>query len=162
MIPADTIDVLSAIAAYDQRTIGKADVEAWHMALADLDRDLAMEAVVIHHKTSTERCKPAHVRSIAGGIRRRRVEAEHARRVADDTRPPALMHGSGFDLNADGHPVRDAYAVDGAINLPCPKCQAQPGHWCLNRDTGSPTRMPHIARLKAAHIAAGRPKGRQL
>lgn len=158
----ETIDVLSAIAAYDQRTIGKADVEAWHLAIGDLDRELATEAVVIHHKTSTERCKPAHVRSIAGGIRRTRVELENARRVAEDTRPPALMNGSGYHLNADGAPVEDAYDVNGAGNLPCRTCHAHPGQWCENPHTGNPAKIPHLSRLKAAHVAAGRPKGRQL
>ena len=162
MNAADTIDVLSAIAAYDQRTIGRADAEAWHLAIGDLDRDLALEAVVIHHKTSTERCKPAHVRAAANGIRRTRAEAAHARRVAADTRPPALVHGDGSGLNADGTPVQAAYEIDGAGHLPCPTCHAKPGEWCENTRTGNSKKIPHASRLTAAWNAAGRPKGRQL
>lgn len=151
MNPADTIDVLSAIAAYDQRTIGRTDAEAWHHAIGHLDRDLALEAVVIHHKTSTERCKPAHVNGIARGIQRTRVEAENTRQVLNDTRPPGqppALDGTG--LNTTGQPIQAAYEINDVTDHPCRTCQAAPEELCLHPD-GRTMRIPHVARLTDAH-----------
>lgn len=60
--------VLARVAAYDRRTVGRADVAAWHDALDDLDEDACHRAVVAHYRDSTEWLMPAHVR--------RRVEAD--------------------------------------------------------------------------------------
>ena len=151
MNPEDTIDVLSAIAAYDQRTIGRTDAEAWHHAIGHLDRDLALEAVIIHHKTSTERCKPAHVNGIARGIQRTRVEAENTRQVLNDTRPPGhppALDGTG--LNTVGRPIDAAYEINDAVHLACRTCDAQPGQYCEHPD-GRTMRIPHVARLTDAN-----------
>ena len=59
----DTIDVLTAIAAYDQRTVGPDDVRAWHAIAkhANWDRDGAIRAVVEHYSRETKRIMPAHI-----------------------------------------------------------------------------------------------------
>lgn len=81
MTPAETARVLAKCAAYDQRTVGEADVMAWHENIGDLDYGDAMEAVRRHYRESTERIMPAHVRQSCRAIRneRRRLETHEAR-----------------------------------------------------------------------------------
>lgn len=54
--------LLTAIAGRDQRTIGDADVLAWHQDLGDLGYDDALAAVTRHFRDSTDRIMPAHIR----------------------------------------------------------------------------------------------------
>jgi hypothetical protein len=61
MSPADIIDLLSFAAAYDQRTVGKGDVAAWHQALFKLDLEEAQIAVIEHYRVSRERIMPADI-----------------------------------------------------------------------------------------------------
>lgn len=69
--------MLGAAAARDQRTIGEADVLAWHEDLGDLDFEECREAVSRHYRESVDRIKPAHVRRHVRIIREeRRAHAE--------------------------------------------------------------------------------------
>lgn len=73
MTPEDVVDVLAKAAAFDQRTIGKADVLAWHEVIGDLDRDDALTAVARFYGTVTERrLMPGDVRTIVGEMQRER------------------------------------------------------------------------------------------
>lgn len=56
--------LLTAIAGRDQRTIGDADVLAWHQDLGDLGYDDALAAVTRHFRDSIDRIMPAHIRRI--------------------------------------------------------------------------------------------------
>jgi len=76
MTPAETAKVLTKAAAYDLRTIGEADVLAWHEVLREYDFADAMEAVSRHYAEHTERLMPAHVRRIAQEIERDRRRAQ--------------------------------------------------------------------------------------
>lgn len=73
MTPEDVIDVLAKAAAFDQRTVGQADVLAWHEILQRLERDDALAAVTRHYAESRERLMPADV-------------LRHARSVREDRR----------------------------------------------------------------------------
>lgn len=85
MTPADTAKVLAKAAAFDQRTIGRADIAAWHEALSDLDVDVALEAVTRHYRRRTDRLMPAHVHEHAAEIyRERRIQARMAREAIQD------------------------------------------------------------------------------
>jgi hypothetical protein len=75
MTPGETARVLSKAAAFDQRTIGEADVMAWHEALADLDASDALAAVSRHYADSEQRIMPVHVRRLATEINRDRRRA---------------------------------------------------------------------------------------
>jgi hypothetical protein len=71
--PEDIIDVLAKAAAFDNRTVGKADVLAWHEVIGDLDRDDALAAVARFYGAVTERrIMPGDVRTLAGEIQRER------------------------------------------------------------------------------------------
>lgn len=72
MTKAEVALLLTAASGRDQRTIGDADVLAWHEDLADLDYELAREALRRHYRESTDRIMPAHVRRLARTIREER------------------------------------------------------------------------------------------
>lgn len=76
MTPADTARVLAAAASFDQRTVGTADVAAWHAALHELDYQDARDAVVRHYRTTAERIMPVHVLHFAEEIRDERAQSE--------------------------------------------------------------------------------------
>lgn len=72
MNPIDIANVLAKAAAFDQRTVGQADILAWHEALHDLDAADALAAVTRHYATSEQRIMPVHVRRIATDLARER------------------------------------------------------------------------------------------
>jgi hypothetical protein len=65
MTPNETIDLLTLIATFDQRTVGEADVAAWHAIAAECSWTfpLARRAVLEHHKRGGDkpRIRPAHI-----------------------------------------------------------------------------------------------------
>lgn len=91
MTPGDTARILAAIAARDQRTVGDADVMAWHEDIGDLDYADCLPAVSEHFRTSDARCMPVHIRRIALERRRERRERERTAVVlaVEDGRPAA-------------------------------------------------------------------------
>jgi hypothetical protein len=75
---SEVAKLLAFCAAYDQRTIGKADVEAWAEALdspwvPNIDLDEAQSAVVAHYQETTQRINVADVL--------KRVKTERADRL---------------------------------------------------------------------------------
>ena len=76
----ETIDLLTAAAAFDRRTVGKADAVAWHATVGDLALDDCRAAVLAHYTETTDWLMPAHVR--------RRVKAVRAKRLQDTAIPP--------------------------------------------------------------------------
>jgi hypothetical protein len=158
MTPLETADILTAIASFDLRTVGESDIVAWHAVIGELDKALALEAVVLHHKTNTERIKPAHLIGIAKQIRRERAERENADAEAradfEDRRDERLGIGAanpalaGLPIPTIGEPVWSAYEVNGAITRKCPHCGAEPEDACIDPSSIRPTRIPCLARLK--------------
>lgn len=69
----DVAKLLALAAAYDQRTVGAADIDAWHqVATAARWRPTdAARAVIEHYTTETDRVMPAH---ISRRIRERREQ----------------------------------------------------------------------------------------
>lgn len=57
--------LLTVITSFDRRTLGEADVIAWHGTLGDLTFDECRAAVVKHYAEQTEWAMPAHVRRLA-------------------------------------------------------------------------------------------------
>lgn len=151
----DTIDVLTAIAAFDQRTVGDADVDAWHAVIYDLPREYALHAVAQHHRTTTDRCKAAHIVKLV----KARLNDEIARAQAEEaarhqvTAPDRQLGGLPIG-EADGHPVWSAYEQHGAIDLPCRTCGAKPDEACTNTQTGATRKLPCISRIIAGAKAA--------
>jgi hypothetical protein len=107
MTKAETAALLTLIAAFDRRTIGETDVEAWHLVLADLNAEDCGEAVRQHFTSSTAWLMPAEVRRLAVTTARRRIgtqkeadrqrqiEAANTGEISDRAQPlRALMAGS--------------------------------------------------------------------
>lgn len=156
----NVIDILTAISAYDRRTIGEGDIVAWGSALRpDLDLQLALEAVRIHHATSEDWIKPVHLNKLAVDIRKDRAdredrEAREARQLGNDVRhgiatPDPQLGGLPIGA-ADGNPVWDAYDVNGAIDRDCPTCKQPAGCACVNQVNDNARKIPCMARLKDA------------
>lgn len=95
MTPEDVIDVLAKAAAFDQRTVGQADVLAWHEILHRIERDDALDAVAKHYAESRERLMPADVVRLG---RIARLDRERAAKVRT-SEPLALP--SRFETDAE-------------------------------------------------------------
>ena len=79
MMKSEVAKLLAFCAAYDQRTIGKSDVEAWAEAIEspwvpNIDLDEAQSAVVAHYRESSQRINVADVL--------KRVKTERADRLS--------------------------------------------------------------------------------
>lgn len=75
---SQTALVLAQMQAYDQRTIGDADVIAWHSLLVDAPFEDCQEAVRQHYAENTERIMPAHVRRLVRDMASQREMAARA------------------------------------------------------------------------------------
>jgi hypothetical protein len=75
MTPADAAEILGTAAAFDRRTVGKADAHAWADALAGVRFEDAIAAVKHHYATSREFIYPSDVLAIVKAIRAERVRA---------------------------------------------------------------------------------------
>jgi hypothetical protein len=75
MTPADVARVLAKAAAFDQRTVGSADVAAWYEAIGDLDAGDALAAVTRHYRSADQRIMPSHLRQLVAEIDRERRRA---------------------------------------------------------------------------------------
>lgn len=75
MNPQETGQVLALCAAYDSRTVGTADILAWHDVIGDVTFEDAAQAVKDHYRDHRERITVADIRD--------RVRAMRLARVAD-------------------------------------------------------------------------------
>lgn len=82
---AETHDLLTFIAVYDNRRFDDATVLAWHPIFADLAFGDCRTAVTQHFATSEAYLMPAHVRRLVGEMdrdRRRRLREEREANMA--------------------------------------------------------------------------------
>ena len=72
---SETAVLLAKISAFDQRTIGESDVEAWTDGLEESGIPLtdAMAVVTNHFRTSHDRIMPVHIIEGVRAIRRERL-----------------------------------------------------------------------------------------
>lgn len=94
--------LLGAIAGRDQRTIGEADVLAWHEDLGDLEFADARAAVSRHFRESEARIMPAHIRRHVKVIRSERRERAEIRelpsRFETDDERNARIHANVAEI----------------------------------------------------------------
>ena len=74
MTPSQVAELLTFCAAFDRRTIGKADVLAWHTVLGDIDHAEASDAVSAHYRDQTRWIMPADIRGAVRTVHRDRLE----------------------------------------------------------------------------------------
>jgi len=84
--------LLAVAAAYDQRTIGRADATAWQAALEDLDFDDCRAGIVEHYREHRERITVADIRS--------EIRATQRRAFMAATRPCRLCDIDGWRYEA--------------------------------------------------------------
>jgi hypothetical protein len=153
--------LLALCACYDQRTVGEADVAAWHTALAGTTFAECETAIHAHVRISRDRVQPFDILD--------RVRA--ARRAATDRRallPTGLVDRAAANA-ARERGMAAVYAVMGwapgtdretalAVACPVPWCAAAPGVPChrpTRRTNAAEQRDPrtrmHPSRLDAAH-----------
>jgi hypothetical protein len=110
MNKSDTAKLLAFCAAYDQRTIGDADVLAWAEALEspwvpNIDLDEAQEAVVAHYQETTQRIGVADVLKRVKTWRAERLAGRVAPKVPG--RPPTEEYRKiRAEWEAQPHPHR--------------------------------------------------------
>jgi hypothetical protein len=74
MTPDEVVKVLARIQMDDNRQVDRVVVQSWVEEIGDLDFTDALEAVILHRKTTTEWLMAAHVRQNV-----RLIQAERAR-----------------------------------------------------------------------------------
>jgi hypothetical protein len=75
---SETADLLSAMSAFDRRTIGDGDVIAWQAILPDAAFEDCLEAVKQHYAEQTDWMMPAHVRrAVRDMVSQRDMAARH-------------------------------------------------------------------------------------
>lgn len=94
MNKAEIAELLGFAAAFDQRTVGEDDVEAWHKVIGQLDLEDCQGAVIDHYHESEDPIRPVHI------LRRVRPTPSEASRLpsalsVDTVLPP------GPDARAD-------------------------------------------------------------
>lgn len=75
---SETAQLLTAMAAFDRRTLGDADVIAWQVLMADVNLQDGLEAVQRWYAEHTEWMMPAHVRRLVRDIVNERDMAARA------------------------------------------------------------------------------------
>jgi hypothetical protein len=74
--PAEVAQVLTKCSAYDLRTVGRADVAAWHEILAVADLVDALDAVTRHYRESSTRAMPADILRHSKAAKRDRLRTD--------------------------------------------------------------------------------------
>jgi hypothetical protein len=84
--------LLTKVAAFDQRTIGEADVEAWAEVFEDTGVELpeCMAAVTAHFKASTDRLMPNEIIRLTKAIRNARIKTALDRHLGNVPMPGDL------------------------------------------------------------------------
>lgn len=85
MNKSQTAKLLGLAAAFDRRTVGEADVEAWHAVLDNTAYDDAAEVVKAHYRTRRDWIMPVDV---LAGVRK--IRADRLDRAGPLTPPPDL------------------------------------------------------------------------
>ena len=144
MTPDETIDLLTLIATFDQRTIGESDVAAWHTIATECGWTwpLARRAVVEHHKRGSDRRRitPAH---ITDGIEQARAVIRKQVFSRDLVPPKHLAEDPRAELEWRRRHI--AEVTERALNAwangePLPQLEAAPAE----PDQGEPVRVARI------------------
>ena len=175
MTPAEVADLLAFAAAFDRRTVGRADVLAWHTVLADVDHTQARDAVSAHYADQTRWIMPADIRQavrerrsqaaadyvgpgltaevpdadpddVPGYIAALRAGRARAASGLERPRPVAAL----VDGRADRSKIPTPRRPPGPMSIVCPRCTAPLGIGC-RLPSGRPRAAgPHRERATAA------------
>lgn len=152
MTPEQVVDLLSAIAARDRRTVGKADVIAWHTDVGDLPFDDALTAVSVHFRESTDWMLPAHLRRIVHRIRADRLGPPGPGLTGP---PPPVHPDEGPAAYLAALRAQQARIADGSFAPALPAGDETPGY------DNNPHVEKILAQWRAEQEAAERRKAQQ-
>lgn len=126
MTEDEVIDLLTAAAMFDRRTVGEADAEAWLAVVGDLPFTDALAAVRAHYTDSTDWLMPAHVRARVRAMRRDRLERTPLPAPAPELDPVRYRQSllASIAALADGRQLRRAIAAPAASGLPAGEAAA--------------------------------------
>jgi hypothetical protein len=117
---AEAADVLAMAAAFDSRTVGKADILAWHAVIGHLEPSEARDAVVAHYSETRDRIMPVDVLTRVTKLRALRIAHAGPEAVPDadpDDVPAyqAALREGRFRVAAGLAPRPVRQAVQGAF-----------------------------------------------
>ncbi|MCK2237725.1 MULTISPECIES: hypothetical protein [unclassified Crossiella] len=119
--------LLALAAAYDQRTVGEADVLAWRTALCGTSFAECESAILAHVRRETVRVTPAHILDRVQADRRMRADRRAALPTGADraTAAEAAQRGLALIREQMGWPAPSTAQLT-ALERPCPHpgCQA--------------------------------------
>ncbi|MGI8310696.1 zinc finger domain-containing protein [Saccharopolyspora hattusasensis] len=166
LIPRGDIARLLALAsAYDQRTIGLADVMAWQEALAGCDKVEVEAAILALSKNSTQRITPPMILDSIRKARQAKANRPGARPTEQQRAAECARHTAagkrGIELvyqQMNWHRSEDRNT---ALNVACPACGAAPNVRCRRKGRTPAGREEHRdlrihahpSRIEAAHRA---------
>lgn len=87
MQESETAKILAKAALIDNRHIDRETVKAWHEIIGGIDFDVALAALTIHRRTSTEYLMPAHIIANLRRARDERAIEANRLRALDPPRP---------------------------------------------------------------------------
>jgi hypothetical protein len=149
----DVIDVLTAVAAADRRTVGHADVDIWQAVIGDLPRDLTLQAVRAHLREKPGVwLEPGHVYQWVKAARRDQLEREPDQfREARQRMLDAKAAEDAADRTQWVGPLKHDRPSVNSLARPCPHCGAHAMSRCVVPGTRRPPHGgTHTARLEAA------------
>jgi hypothetical protein len=131
MTPAEAAELLTLAAAFDRRTIGKADVAAWHLALAGFDLADARDALIAHFRDSRDWLMPVDLVTRCRVIRADRVARNTPLDLpagVDPDDPVAVQRATRDQRRAAADrqvpsQVRELAARLGIDRVPGPRCE---------------------------------------
>jgi hypothetical protein len=136
----DVIDVLTAVAAADRRTVGHADVDVWQAVIGDLPKDPALQAVRDHLREQPGVwLEPGHVYQRARVFMRDQLEREPTE--LREARQAALDAKAAEDAAERVHwvgPLTHRRPGVNSLMQRCPHCGARSGARCVVPGTNRP------------------------
>lgn len=100
MTPAEVAKVLVKASAYDLRTVGEADVLAWHEVVGRLALEDCLAAVTAHYTETERRVMPSDVRRLAMRIRDERFSRERVAQRREAIEAAAPTRERSVEVNA--------------------------------------------------------------
>lgn len=101
MTPDEVVKVLARVQMGDNRATDQVVFATWVQEIGDLDFQDALEAVVMHRKTSTAWLMTAHIRENARLIRNRRARDERVNSPRQILPPVITLDRAEFDRETE-------------------------------------------------------------
>jgi hypothetical protein len=153
----ETVDLLTAIAAYDNRKPNAAALMAWGKA-AELGRwtfPEALDAVHEHFAASTEYLMPAHITALVKAARQDRAMRDEA--LALEAGPVDAAAAATVQRAVEQVAQQLQWDLNrrenAALAVACPACRAPAGQRCVLSTTGKPLRRSSCHDSRAVALA---------